>query len=122
MTDYTNADPHNSTTWPTCEDCNLRHATADGCRYPALRQEFGELSDQEDRFLRWVAAATWLEQRNLLSLIQRAKRDARAEALDAVATKVDERLDNRVVLNNNTPRMILRGVLKDIEKLKGGAS
>lgn len=38
-----------------CEWCGNLHASPDDCNYPTLRAIFGDVSADEDRFLRWMA-------------------------------------------------------------------
>lgn len=78
-TDYSNADSWDSRTWPHCRDCGLRHSSPASCRFPGFRARFGELTDEQDRFLRWMAGwDQWTADRfmEILELQHQAGRDS----------------------------------------------
>lgn len=56
-----------------CDACANLHASPSDCAYPRLRAMFGDISADEDRFLRWMAGWDLWTLDNFASLTRKIK-------------------------------------------------
>lgn len=59
--------------WSDCDLCGLRHSSPDRCFYPLMRKCFGDLTEDQERFLRWMAAWDHWTVETFLSLLKLPK-------------------------------------------------